>query len=200
MDQPNLNADEFSDVMFTGLTLDYQQWLGKLFYDCTFKDCTLREAVLRRCEFHDCTFTGCDLSLAQVPETTFANVRFEKCKLVGVDWASAHRPKFGLKRPFSFHQCALNYSFFTGLKLPNLRMTECLVKEADFTDVDFTGANFTGTDFSGSRFANCDLTKANFNDARNYAIDVKQNRLRKTKFALPEAVSLLKGLDIVLRE
>jgi hypothetical protein len=45
-----------------------------------------------------------------------------------------------------------------------------------------------------------DLTAADFNDARNYAIDVKQNRLKKTKFALPEAVSLLKGLDIVLRE
>ncbi len=122
------------------------------------------------------------------------------CKLIGIDWSSAHWPKFGIKRPFSFHQCALNYGFFTGLKLPKLRMTECIVKEADFSDVDFTGALFTGTDFSGSRFINCDLTKADFNDASNYTIDVNQNWLKKTKFALPEAVLLLKGLDIVLRE
>ena len=200
MTKIDLNVEEYNDALFSELNLDYQELTSKTFYDCTFKDCTFREVVLRRCGFHDCTFTDCDLSLAKVPETTFSNVEFEKCKLIGVDWSSAHWPKFGMKRPFSFHQCALNYSFFTGLKLPKLRMTECLVKEADFSDVDFTGALFTGTDFSGSRFINCDLTKADFNDASNYAIDVKQNWLKKTKFALPEAVSLLKGLDIVLRE
>ncbi len=196
----NLDLPEYNDETFHGISFDQQEVSDKTFADCEFKDCTFREAVLRRCAFHDCAFTDCDLSLAQVPDTTFANVAFTHCKLVGIDWASAHWPKFGIKRPFTFHQCALNYSFFTGLKLPHLRMTECTVKEADFSDVDLTGAVFTGTDFSGSRFVNCDLTQADFNDSVQYAIDVKQNWLKKTKFALPEAVALLKGLDIVLRE
>jgi fluoroquinolone resistance protein len=194
------NLDEYSDETFSGLNAAGQTFAGKTFVDCDFQTCVFTESVWQNCAFHDCVFQDCDLSLAQVPMTTFANVEFESCKLIGIDWASAHWPKFGIKRPFSFHQCALNYSFFTGLKLPNLRLTDCVVKEADFTDVDFNGALFTGTDFSGSRFINCDLSKANFNDASNYAIDIKLNRLKKTKFALPEAVSLLKGLDIVLRE
>ncbi len=195
-----LSLAEYEDETFNGLSFDLETITGKTFTDCTFKDCTFKDAVLQQCGFHDCVFTDCDLSLAKVPGTTFATVEFARCKLVGIDWSSAHWPKFGIKRPFSFHQCALNYSFFTGLKLPNLRMTECTVTEADFTDVDFTNALFTGTDFTDSRFINCDLTKANFNDACNYAIDIKQNKLKKTKFALPEAVSLLKGLDIVVRE
>jgi len=195
-----LDLPEYNDETFHGINLEQQEMGDRVFYDCTFQECIFRESVLRRCAFHDCTFTDCDLSLAQVPDTTFADVVFKRCKLVGIDWASARWPKFGMKRPFTFHQCALNYSFFTGLKLSKLQMIECTVKEADFTDVDFTDAVFHGTDFSGSRFVNCDLTKADFNDAANYAIDVKQNWLKKTKFALPEAVALLKGLDIVLRE
>ena len=196
----DLGLAEYEDESFTGLSFDQETIADKTFYDCTFKDCTFRETILQQCTFDDCVFTDCDLSLAKVPGTTFATVAFERCKLVGIDWSSAHWPKFGIKRPFSFHQCALNYSFFTGLKLPKLRMTECTVTEADFTDVDFTNALFAGTDFTDSRFINCDLTKANFNDARNYAIDINLNKLKKTKFALPEAVSLLKGLDIIVRE
>ena len=196
----DLSLVEYEDETFAGLSFDQETIADKTFTDCTFKDCTFREAVLQRCSFHDCVFSDCDLSLAKIPETAFADVAFERCKLIGIDWSSAHWPKFGIKRPFSFHQCALNYGFFTGLKLPNLRMTGCIVKEADFTDVDFTGALFTGTDFTDRRFINCDLTKADFNDATNYAIDIKLNWLKKTKFALPEAVSLLKGLDIIVHE
>jgi fluoroquinolone resistance protein len=200
MTMNELSSTEYEDKTFNGLSFDQETMVDKTFYDCTFKECTFREAIVQHCGFHDCIFIDCDLSLAQVPETTFANVEFEKCKLIGIDWTAAHWPKFGIKRPFSFHQCALNYSFFSGLKLTNLRMTECIIKEADFTDVDLTGALFTKTDFTDSRFINCDLTKANFNDALNYAIDINQNRLKKTKFSLPEAVTLLKGLDIILRE
>ena len=195
----DLNLAQYEEETFSGLSFEQETLTDKTFTDCTFKDCTFREAVLQRCSFHDCLFTDCDFSLAQIPGTSFANVEFEMCKLVGLDWTAAHWPKFGIKRPFSFHQCALNYSFFSGLKLPNLRMTACLVKEANFTEVDFTGALFKGTDFTDSRFINCDLSKANFNDATNYAIDINLNKLKKTKFALPDAVALLAGLDIVLR-
>lgn len=39
---------------------------------------------------------------------------------------------------------------------------------------------------------------ANFIGARNYAIDPTQNTLKKAKFSLPEAMSLLRSLDIEL--
>ncbi len=196
----NPQPTEYDGETFAKLDLKQAQISGKTFVDCQFEACAFQETVFRACAFHDCRFEDCDLSLAQTPGSTFVGVHFQACKLVGIDWTLAHWAKFGLGRPFTFHACTLSYSFFSGLKLPRLRMTECLVKEADFADVDFTGAVFSGTDFSGSRFVNCDLSQADFNGAVNYAIDVQQNRLKKTKFALPEAVALLKGLDIILKE
>ena len=193
-------AAEYTDETFSGFHYEGQEICGKTFVSCRFRDGVFREVVFRECVFDDCAFERCDLSLAKVPNTSFAGTHFAACKLVGIDWTLARWAKFGLKRPFTFHACTLSYSFFSGLKLPQLRLTECIVKEADFTDADLTGAVFTGTDLSGSRFVNCDLTQADFNDATHYAIDVKQNWLKKTKFSLPEAVALLKGLDIVLRE
>jgi fluoroquinolone resistance protein len=49
-----------------------------------------------------------------------------------------------------------------------------------------------------SRFLHTNLTEANFTDASNYAIDVQQNTVKHAKFALPEAVNLLRCMDIEL--
>ena len=50
------------------------------------------------------------------------------------------------------------------------------------------------------QFRQCNLTRANFEEATGYAIDVKLNEVSKARFSLPEAVSLLRSLDIVLVE
>ena len=44
------------------------------------------------------------------------------------------------------------------------------------------------------------LTEADFTGAKNYAIAPGMNTLKKTKFSLPEAMSLLYNLDIKLTE
>jgi hypothetical protein len=44
------------------------------------------------------------------------------------------------------------------------------------------------------------LTQADFTGATNYAIAASLNTLKKTKFSLPEAMSLLYSLDIILTE
>lgn len=191
---------EYNDVTFTGLHYEDQTIRGQTFIECRFRDCVFREVVFHECAFHDCRFEKCDLSLAKVPGVSFAGTHFEACKLIGVDWTVARWAKFGFKRPFTFHACALNYSFFSGLKLPQVHFTDCIIKEADFSDTDLTGAVFTGSDLRDSHFVDCDLAKADFIGATNYAIDVTRNHLKKTKFALPEAVALLRGLDIILQE
>ena len=73
-------------------------------------------------------------------------------------------------------------------------------RESDFAEADLSLASCTGTDFADSRFLHTDLTEADFVGARNYAISPSLNVLKKTSFSLPEAVSLLYGLDIVLSE
>ncbi len=72
--------------------------------------------------------------------------------------------------------------------------------DVDFRETDLAQANFKGTDLADSLFVATDLTEADLSQARNYRIDPSQNIVKKAKFSLPEAMSLLYGLDIVLVE
>jgi len=49
-------------------------------------------------------------------------------------------------------------------------------------------------------FGNTNLTEADLSRACNYRIDPAQNVLGQAKFSLPEAMSLLYSMDIVLVE
>ena len=123
--------------------------------------------------------------------------RFVSSKLVGVDWTNVHRlAKLALS--VEFEGCVLSGSTFFGMDLRRVRMTDCVAHDVDFRNADLTDATCTGTDFSGSRFADTTLIRADFRKAEGYAINPLQNRIAKAKFSLPEAASLLDGLDIVL--
>ena len=97
-----------------------------------------------------------------------------------------------------FNQCQINYSNFKFLKLPQIRMANCESREADFTGTDLSHGDFKNTDFENSRFFKTNLSNADFKGAKNYSIDVNNNILKKTRFSLPEALSLLNNLDIIL--
>jgi uncharacterized protein YjbI with pentapeptide repeats len=77
-------------------------------------------------------------------------------------------------------------------------MVECVAKGVDFADADLSQADCGHTDFGESRFLHTDLTEADFVGATNYAIAPNLNVLKRTKFSLPEAMSLLYGLEIIL--
>ena len=166
---------------------------GVDFESCVLRSCVLSKASLARCRFLDCTFESCDLGLVKVPNTRLRGVKFKNCKLIGVNWSP-----LSAAVSVSFEKCQLNYSNFAGL---DLRLTEfigCSAREADFSDCDLSEAVFTGTDLLGARFAGTNLGKSDFRGATNYQIDPTANKVRKAKFSLPEAVSLLRGLDIVI--
>jgi len=86
------------------------------------------------------------------------------------------------------------------LKLRRIQIQDCVAVDVDFREADLSQADFSGTDLSDSLFLVTDLTQADLSRARNYRIDPSQNVVKKAKFSLPEAMSLLYGLDIVLVE
>jgi uncharacterized protein YjbI with pentapeptide repeats len=166
--------------------------------DTTFTRCTFIEAVFNECRFRNCVFTKCDLSNLRVSSSQFSSVQFEGCKAIGINWTEASWQKSGFFRLIDFNDCTLNYSTFFGLKLKGIKITQSIAREVDFGETDLTAGIFNGTDFSGSIFMHTDLTEADFTNATNYSISAKNNLLKKTKFALPEAMSLLYSLDIIL--
>ncbi|MDD4318885.1 MAG: pentapeptide repeat-containing protein [Candidatus Peribacteraceae bacterium] len=190
-----VNAQQiFANQQFERLNVTGENIVGKEFEKCTFSKCRLLECTFRQCHFIDCTFSASLLSAIKFIDCSFMETVFQECKTIGIDWTRPGKNMRGLQ----FLKSDLSQSLFGYAKIPHLVLKDCIAKEVDFTGTDCSKADFEGTDFEKSIFHNTNLTEANFKRAFHYAIDFRSNILKKTVFSLPEAVSLLHSLDIVL--
>ena len=195
--QENMNLREFDKnnegKVFEKKILKDGDFNNLEFYNCKFLYCKFNGSTFHKCRFEDCEFTECDLSLIKPRYCAFIDVDFRQSKLVGINWTEAATPL-----SINFDSCLINLSSFFGLNLTKIKMVECIAKEVDFVEANLANGNFNATDFTNSRFLKTNLTKADFRQAKNYSIDPNNNLLKKTRFSLPEAISLLSGLDVVL--
>ena len=168
------------------------------FTDCTFVNCTFVEAVLLDCRFSNCTFKDCDMSLLQMPGTIYSGTHFVDSKLLGINWTQGNWGNNLLNKPLVFDRCVLNHSTFIGLTFQKIKIKDSIASDVDFREADLREADFGGTDLSESLFSQTDLTKADLSRARNYSISPEENTLKRARFSLPEAMSLLYKLDIKL--
>ena len=189
-----VSEQNYEDRHFVRLSCQDAELRDMEFFQCRFDGCQFLRTTFRRCRFEQCVFEKCDVSLLRLPETAFIGVRFLNAKMLGIDWTQAAAP---LTR--AFQGSNISHSMFMRLKLPRMEMVECVAREVDFSGTSLTRANLAKTDFLGSRFADTDLGYADFSNAVNYAIDPTINRLKKTVFSMPEAVSLLSAFDIILK-
>jgi len=165
------------------------------FDTCVFRDCSFAGAALKRWHLRDCRFENCDLTAARLTGSRLRGVSFKNCRAGGVNWAGASSLD-----DLSFVHCVLDHGVFTNAKLPRFSAVDCRAREADFAESDLRGAVFARTDLLGSRFFGADLSAADLRGAFDYLIDARQTKMKKTRVSLPEAVSLLAGLDVVLEE
>jgi fluoroquinolone resistance protein len=198
----DLIENEFSAQTFKKLAYKGETFKKKEFDSCTFQKCVFSEAIFEDCLFRNCVFKDCELNLIKVPGCSFSATRFENSHLVGMNWSetSMAANRLTIAKPVSFSGCALNHSIFMWLSLKEIQLSKCTARDADFSEADLTDADCRGTDFSNSRFWHTNLTGADFTGAMNYTIPANLNTLKKTKFSLPEAMSLLYSLDIILNE
>jgi uncharacterized protein YjbI with pentapeptide repeats len=168
---------------------------GLEFDACVFRDCSFPRAALKRWLMVDCRFERCDLTAAKLTGSRLRGVSFANCRAGGVNWAGASSLD-----DVSFNHCVLDHGVFTGAKLPRFAATDCRLREADFGDADLRGADLTRCDLTGSRFARADLSGADLRGAFGYRIDARDTKLKKARVSLPEAVSLLAGLDVAVED
>lgn len=163
------------------------------FEECKFIDCSFVECKFVKCKFISCEFRECVLSAVVLDQCRFVDTNFVDSKVIGIDWTKAKE-----LLNLSFTKCQLNYSNFKLLKLPKIKMVDCQAKEVEFIETDLRESDLSGTDFEGSIFSKTNLAKANLVKAKNYFINPRNNNIKKAKFSLPEAMSLLDCLDIDL--
>jgi fluoroquinolone resistance protein len=188
----------YVDQVFKDKQLEHAEIVSAEFYDCVFFHSSFAESVFRHCRFVNCVFRECDLSLIKVPESSFSSTLFENSKVMGVNWTEAHWPKAGLASPVSFSKCAISHSTFIGLSLQSIQIRDCVATDVDFREADLSQADFGGTDLFSSIFGKTNLSQADLSRARNYHVDPGRNILKQARFSLPEAMSLLHSMDIVL--
>jgi uncharacterized protein YjbI with pentapeptide repeats len=136
----------------------------------------------------------------KINHSSFFDIVFEECKVIGINWTTAAWSRLKLSSPLKFNKCILNDSTFSGLYLSEIQMIECKAHDVDFREADCSQANFSYTDFHNSLFNHTNLTQANFCEAINYQINIYNNQIKQAKFTLPEAINLLTGLDIEIVE
>lgn len=171
---------------------------GKTFTSCTFTNCIFTKTVFEDCTFESCTFDKCDLTMIKVKSSSFRQIKITNSKAIGILWYDA-------KSPFTKHPLTIictdsniSYSSFYGVNLKKAKFNRCMAKEVDFSECNLTEAEMERSDLEGSRFVNCDMTCASLKGAQNYFIDIQSNKVKGAKFSLPEAISLLNSLDIVI--
>ncbi len=176
---------------FEGVELTAGRIHGVKFDECSFYDCRFIDSKIEKCAFIDCSFHDSVLSAINPVDSRFLRPKFDRCKVIGCDWAKA-----GKLEALDFEECQVDYSNFASLRLPKIRMVKCSAKEVRFIEADMTDGVFGGTDFAGSIFFKSILTGADFRRARNYSIDVRNNAIKGTQFSLPEVLALLDGLEV----
>lgn len=186
------NSNYFKEI-FVDLIYTNDKFQDIEFENCRFEKCRFTECIFDNCRFIDCIFIACSISAAKPFNSKFDSVLFKDSKVMGFDWTKSRSVN-----TVSFENCDLSYSNFSFMKLPNLSLLKCIAKEVNFNEADLTGSIFTETDFLETVFSHTNLTKADFRKAINYGIDFNFNVLKKAKFSLPEATSLLRSLDIEL--
>lgn len=191
VEQPD-TRNEYARQTFTAADYSRNNLAGYTFLDCEFQGCNFSGADLSATEFDNCLFQGCNLTNPVIGKTKFINIRFIESKLMGINFL--HCNTFALD--VGFENCLIRMCNFSELKMKRIPFLHCDISECDFKNSFLPEANFSGSTFRDTFFHNTDLEKADFRGASGYAIDPRANKVKKAKFSLEEAVSLLRYFDI----
>lgn len=202
MSNLHLSEELSEQLIFKDLCLDSEMRPMRQFVECTFDSCQLSENTSVGCFFSDCTFVNCNFSLIRISNSRFFNCRFRDCKLMGIDWTAAKWEKSvsHKKKPFpiAFERCILNFSVFMELNMIEAQFLGCTLSEVSFLGTNLEKANFAQSDLSKAEFNDANLFKADFSTARNYTINACRTNIAKARFSMPEALSLLYTLDVII--
>lgn len=187
-----LKIKTMEDKSIEGSDFTHTSLAEQAFVNCIFQKCNFTESVWHNAKFQSCLFKECNLSLLKIDGCRLQEIIFEDCKVVGVNFFKCDTHFFSIKARNNFFQ----YCNFADLNMKQVSFYGSKIKDCHFTATSLIEADFGETDLSGTVFHNCDLTKSDFCGAKNYAIDVRTNKVKKAKFSFPEAISLLQGLEI----
>ncbi|MDR3641794.1 MAG: pentapeptide repeat-containing protein [Humidesulfovibrio sp.] len=182
-------GETFADIVADNTTLNSAD-----FFQCVFRNASFQYAQLTHCTFEQCVFDCCNLSLMQLHSTKIVGTKFMNSKLSGINWSSPS----GVFSA-SFNGCVMDNCAFVSMNLSKYKFISCSFCDASFINTKLSHCVFEDCDLRNCAFHKTDLSYADLSSSCNYFMDAESNRFHKTKFSLPEAVSLLSNFDIILK-
>ena len=162
-------------------------------YDsCTFIGCDFSEGYLDNSQFLDCRFEDCNFSNTNIAHTTFKDVEFVHCKMIGLHFETCNP----LLMSFSFQDCTLDLSSFTGVSIPGTVFYTCKLREVDFSEADLSRSRFDHSLLDNALFVACNLQQADFSLANNFNIDPERNQVKGACFSRENIIGLLRKYQI----
>ena len=180
----------FSEQHFQNLT--ESDILSGEYDSCTFSNCNFSGASFQQASFENCKFEDCDLSNIKVIKVNFQNVRFVRCKMLGIAFTTAN--PFLLE--LHLDHCSLDYCNFYKLPLKKSTFHHCRLREVDFSQANLAEVSFVGADLLGAVFDQTNLEKADFRDALHYRIAPELNAIKGARFDLAGLPGLLESYGI----
>ena len=153
VDQQYTVSDEWGDLK------------GARFDACTFHGVNWSEKDLRGARFENCTWVDCDLSNIRTLGLGLQIVRFEACKLVGVNFSLCN--ELGLN--IHFEGCILDAANFEGTDLRQVSWNGGRAREVDFTGANCEKVVFEGLDLAGASFERTRLGASRFSNGLRLA-------------------------------
>jgi uncharacterized protein YjbI with pentapeptide repeats len=189
MEKDYIVDKKFEKINYTEKPLRKADYEG-----CQFINCDLSNSDLSGINFTECNFTGCNLSSAKLIQTTFGDVQFKDCKLLGLHFENCNEFVFAIE----FENCILDLCSFYKRKLRKVLFKVCSLCDVDFTEADLSNAVLTQCNLKGAKFENTILERADLSSSYNYSIDPQLNRIKRAKFSYPGVIGLLDKFDIDL--
>ena len=183
---------EYYNENFTGENLP--QIMANIFTACRFRGINLTEKDFSRAVFEECEFIDCNLALIKFTGTKLQQVKFVSTKLLGISFIDCDK----LILEMGFEDCIIRECNFSGLEIKGTSFKGSEIFNSDYIGCKLIKAVFKEVKFEDVSFHNSDLSEADFREATGYQINPKNNIVNKAKFDLPEAISFLNYLGILL--
>ena len=163
---------------------------------CTFAHCNFSKASILSSSFVDCDFHDCNLALTNLGNTILNGAKFYNCKVLGVKFNYCNDFIFDVY----FEDSVLDYCSFEGLKMSKIIFKNCSLKGVDFINSQLKQAKFINCNLDEAAFSGTNLQESDFTSSYNYAINLQENFVKKTRFGKDGLAGLLRNYDIIIEE
>lgn len=163
---------------------------------CVFNSIDFSSSSFSDLKFVECEFIDCDLSMVRLTESMLQEVKFTRCKMLGLFFETVKPFLFQV----NFDSCNLESSSFVGMNIENTLFSNCKLAAVDFSDSNLTGVTFAECDLMNATFENTTLTKTDLRTAQNFSINPILNKVAKAIVSNENLAGFLKGAGLDIRD